>query len=564
MQMEKITGGEALLLSLIEENVDTIFGYPGGTIMPVYDEMYHYTHRIRHILARHEQGAVHAAQGYARVSGKTGVVIATSGPGATNITTGLADAMIDSTPLVCIVGQVGAPFLGTDAFQETDFIGISMPITKWSYQVTDAAEVSQAIAKAFYIAGSGRPGPVVIDFTKNAQVGRCDFRYQKCSFIRSYVPVPRVKEEEVAAAASAINEAKKPFALVGHGVELAGAEKELVALLEKADIPFGWTLLGKSVVAANHPLNMGMVGMHGSYAPNKKTNECDVLIAVGMRFDDRITSNLNAYARQAKVVHLEIDKAEISKNVKADFPVLASLKESLPLLTQAVAKAEHASWISSFKPYAEHELTKVVTPQLHPSSGDITMGEAVSLISKKADGKAILVTDVGQQQMVAARYFDVNLPRSVVTSGGLGTMGFGLPAAIGAKVAAPDREVALFVGDGGIQMTIQELGTIMQDDVGVKIVLLNNSFLGMVRQWQELFFGKRYVATPMVNPDFVKLAEAYGIRGRRVSERAELEAAADEMFAHKGAYLLEVAVQPEGNVFPMVPAGASLEEIRFE
>jgi acetolactate synthase-1/2/3 large subunit len=562
--MEKITGGEALLLSLIEENVDTIFGYPGGTIMPVYDEMYHYTHRIRHILARHEQGAVHAAQGYARVSGKTGVVIATSGPGATNITTGLADAMIDSTPLVCIVGQVGAPFLGTDAFQETDFIGISMPITKWSYQVTDAAEVSQAIAKAFYIAGSGRPGPVVIDFTKNAQVGRCDFRYQKCSFIRSYVPVPRVKEEEVAAAASAINEAKKPFALVGHGVELAGAEKELVALLEKADIPFGWTLLGKSVVAANHPLNMGMVGMHGSYAPNKKTNECDVLIAVGMRFDDRITSNLNAYARQAKVVHLEIDKAEISKNVKADFPVLASLKESLPLLTQAVAKAEHASWISSFKPYAEHELTKVVTPQLHPSSGDITMGEAVSLISKKADGKAILVTDVGQQQMVAARYFDVNLPRSVVTSGGLGTMGFGLPAAIGAKVAAPDREVALFVGDGGIQMTIQELGTIMQDDVGVKIVLLNNSFLGMVRQWQELFFGKRYVATPMVNPDFVKLAEAYGIRGRRVSERAELEAAADEMFAHKGAYLLEVAVQPEGNVFPMVPAGASLEEIRFE
>lgn len=552
------------MLSLIEENVDTIFGYPGGTIIPVYDRMYYYANRIRHILARHEQGAVHAAQGYARVSGKTGVVVATSGPGATNLTTGLADAMIDSTPLVCIVGQVGAPFLGTDAFQETDFIGISMPVTKWSYQITDAAEVSQVIAKAFYIAGSGRPGPVVVDFTKNAQVGACDFRYQKCTFIRSYVPAPRVKTEEVAAAATAISGAKKPFALVGHGVELANAGKELVAFLEKADIPFGWTLLGKSVVPADHPLNMGMLGMHGSYAPNKKTNECDVLIAVGMRFDDRIISDLNAYARQAKVVHLEIDKAEVNKNVKADFPVLADLKESLPLLTQAVDEAKHTEWIGSFKPYADHELTKVITPQLHPGKGDITMGEAVDRVSKRAGGKAILVTDVGQQQMVAARYFEVKQPRSVVTSGGLGTMGFGLPAAIGAKVAAPDREVVLFVGDGGIQMTIQELGVIMQEDVGVKIVLLNNSFLGMVRQWQELFFGKRYVATPMVNPDFVKLAEAYNIRGRRVAERAALDAAVDEMFAHKGAYLLEVAVQPEGNVFPMVPAGASLEEIRFE
>ncbi|MDR1341862.1 MAG: biosynthetic-type acetolactate synthase large subunit [Prevotellaceae bacterium] len=562
--MEKLTGGDALLLSLIEENVDTIFGYPGGQIIPVYDRMYYYANRIRHILARHEQGAVHAAQGYARVSGKTGVVIATSGPGATNLTTGLADAMIDSTPLVCIVGQVGAPFLGTDAFQETDFIGISMPVTKWSYQITNAAEVSQVIAKAFYIAGSGRPGPVVIDFTRNAQAGSCDFRYQKCTFIRSYVPIPRVKAEEVAVAAAAISGAKKPFALVGHGVELAGAGKELAAFLEKADIPFGWTLLGKSVVPADHPLNMGMLGMHGSYAPNKKTNECDVLIAVGMRFDDRITSRLNAYAKQAKVVHLEIDKAEVNKNVKADFPVLADLKESLPLLTQAVAEAKHTEWISSFKPYADHEQAKVITPQLHPDKGDITMGEAVDRVSKRAGGKAILVTDVGQQQMVAMRYFEVKQPRSVVTSGGLGTMGFGLPAAIGAKVAAPDREVVLFVGDGGIQMTFQELGVIMQEDVRVKIVLLNNSFLGMVRQWQELFFGKRYVATPMLNPDFVKLAEAYSIRGRRVTERAALDAAVDEMFAHKGAYLLEVAVQPEGNVFPMVPAGASLEEIRFE
>jgi acetolactate synthase-1/2/3 large subunit len=562
--MGKVTGGEALLLSLIEENVDTIFGYPGGTIMPVYDKMYYYADRLRHILTRHEQGAVHAAQGYARVSGKTGVVVATSGPGATNLTTGLADAMVDSTPLVCIVGQVGAPMLGTDAFQETDFIGISMPITKWNYQITCAEEVPQIIAKAFYIARSGRPGPVVVDFTKNAQVGDCDFRYQKCSFIRSYVPTPQVNGEEIAAAAAVINGAKKPFALVGQGVELANAEKELAAFLEKADIPFGWTLLGKSVAPADHPLNMGMLGMHGGYAPNKKTNECDVLIAIGMRFDDRITSKTSAYARQAKVVQLEIDKAEINKNIKADFPVLANLKESLPLLTQAVAEAKHAEWISSFRPYAEEEHARVITPQLHPSEGAITMGEAVSQISKRANGTAILVTDVGQQQMAAARYFEVKQPRSIAISGGLGTMGFGLPAAIGAKVAAPHREVILFVGDGGIQMTIQELGTIMQDGVGVKIVLLNNRFLGMVRQWQELFYDRRYVATPMLNPDFVKLAEAYGIRSRRVAERAALADAISDMFAHRGAYLLEVVVAAEGNIFPMVPAGASLEDIRLE
>ncbi len=561
---KKVTGSEALILSLIEENVDTIFGYPGGAIMPVYDAMYSYQDKLRHILTRHEQGAAHAAQGYARVSGRVGVCIATSGPGATNLITGIADAMVDSTPLVCIVGQVGSHLLGTDAFQETDFIGISMPVTKWNYQITKADEVAHIMAKAFYIARSGRPGPVLIDFTKNAQVGECEFHYEKCRYIRSYIPVPQVEREEVNAAAKLINEAKKPFALLGQGVTLANAEKEVVAFLEKADIPFGWTLLGKSAVPAKHPLNMGMLGMHGNYATNKKTNECDVLIAIGMRFDDRVTSDVNAYAKQAKVVHLEIDKAEINKNIKADAPVLASVKDSLPLLTQAVNAAKHTEWVDSFKPCYKEELDKVINPLLHPASGAITMGEAVSKVSEKTAGSAILVTDVGQQQMIAARYFSVNEPRSVVTSGGLGTMGYGLPSAMGAKVAAPNREVILFVGDGGIQMTIQELGTIMQDSIGVKIVLLNNGFLGMVRQWQELFHDRRYSNTPLVSPDFVKVAEAYSIKGRRVADRKDLDAAIDEMLQHKGPYLLEVTVQAEGNVFPMVPAGAPLEKIRFE
>ncbi len=551
------------MLSLIEENVDTIFGYPGGQIIPVYDAMYGYADKLRHILTRHEQGAVHAAQGYARASGKVGVCIATSGPGATNLITGIADAMIDSTPLVCIVGQVASSLLGTDAFQETDFIGISMPVTKWNYQITRADEVADIIAKAFYIARSGRPGPVLLDFTKNAQVAECDFRYEKCRYIRSYIPVPQVKNDEVAAAAKAINEAKKPFALVGQGVTLANAEKEVIDFLEKADIPFGWTLLGKSAVPTNHPLNTGMLGMHGSYAANKKTNECDVLIAIGMRFDDRVTSDVNTYAKQAKIVHLEIDKAEINKNIKADFPVLASVKDSLPLLTQAVNAAKHREWFESFLPLANEEFEKVASLQLHPAGSAISMGEAVNCVSEKTAGNAILVTDVGQQQMVAARYFDINQPRSVVTSGGLGTMGFGLPSAMGAKVAAPDREVILFVGDGGIQMTIQELGTIMQENIGVKIVLLNNGYLGMVRQWQELFFGKRYSATPLANPDFVKIAEAYNIESRRVIDRKDLSAAVDEMLKHSGAFLLEVAVQPEGNVFPMIPAGAPLESVRF-
>ncbi len=561
--MKKVNGSEALMLSLIEENVDTIFGYPGGQIMPVYDALYNHTDRLHHILTRHEQGAAHAAQGYARVSGKVGVCIATSGPGATNLITGIADAMVDSTPIVCIVGQVGSHLLGTDAFQETDFIGISMPVTKWNYQITSADEVAHIMAKAFYIARTGRPGPVLIDFTKNAQLGECEFHYEKCRYIRSYIPVPQVDQSEVDTAAKLINEAKKPFALIGQGVTLANAEKEVVAFLEKANIPFGWTLLGKSAIPANHPLNMGMLGMHGNYAPNKKTNECDVLIAIGMRFDDRVTSDVNTYAKQAKVVHLEIDKAEISKIIKADAPVLGSVKDSLPLLTQAVNATKHTEWIDSFKPFCKEEVDKVINPLLHPASGAITMGEAVSKVSEKTAGNAILVTDVGQQQMIAARYFNVNQPRSVVTSGGLGTMGYGLPSAMGAKMAAPDREVVLFVGDGGIQMTIQELGTIMQENIGVKIVLLNNGFLGMVRQWQELFHDKRYSSTPLVSPDFVKVAEAYNISGKRVIDRKDLDGAIDEMLKHKGPYLLEVGVQPEGNVFPMIPGGAPLDKIRF-
>ncbi|MDR1226464.1 MAG: biosynthetic-type acetolactate synthase large subunit [Prevotellaceae bacterium] len=559
------TGAESLMLSLMAERVDTIFGYPGGAIMPVFDSMYDYLGKLNYILTRHEQGAVHAAQGYARVSGKVGVCIATSGPGATNLITGVADAMIDSTPLVCIVGQVGAQLLGTDAFQEADVVGISMPVTKWNYQITEADEVAEVIAKAFYVASSGRPGPVVLDFTKNAQIGKTALKeYKRCSFFRSYIPAPIPKSEEVSAAADLINAAKKPFALIGQGVTIANAEKEVVELLEKADIPFGWTLLGKSAVPGSHPLNMGMLGMHGGYAPNAKTNECDVLIAIGMRFDDRVTSDVKMYAPQAKVVHMEIDKAEISKNIKAHAPVLGNIKETVPMLVAKVHGAKHAEWIASFAPLYKEEKEKVIDKQLHPKGNDITMGEAINLFSEKTAGEAILVTDVGQQQMFAARYFNVNKPRSVVTSGGLGTMGFGLPSAIGAKVAAPDREVILFAGDGGIQMTIQELGTIMQSDIGVKIVILNNGYLGMVRQWQELFHQKRYSSTPLANPDFVMVAKAYSIAAKKVAKRDELASTIDEMLNHKGAYLLEIAVEAEDNVFPMVPAGAPLSSIRFE
>ncbi|MGL4908099.1 MAG: biosynthetic-type acetolactate synthase large subunit [Bacteroidales bacterium] len=561
---KKVTGADALLLSLIEEGIDTIFGYPGGQIIPVYDKMYDYTDKLRHILARHEQGAIHAAQGYARVSGKTGVTLATSGPGATNLITGLADALMDSTPLVCIVGQVSAHLLGTDAFQEADVIGISTPVTKWNYQITNAQEVPEIIAKAFYIASTGRQGPVMIDFTRNAQIGDCDFEYKKCHFIRSYNPIIEIDNNQIAEAAKFINEADKPFALVGQGVSLAQAETELQQFLEKADIPFGWTLLGKAAMPTQHPLNMGMLGMHGHYATNKKTNECDVLIAIGMRFDDRVTSDLNTYAKQAKIIHLEIDKAEVNKNVKTDAPVLGHLKDSLPLLTKNINKAKHTAWLDSFKPLAQEEFTKVVLPAMQPNEDLPTMVDTVLSINDITKGDAILVTDVGQHQMIAARYFSVNHPRSIVTSGGLGTMGFGLPAAIGAKVGAPDKEVVLFVGDGGIQMSIQELGIILQEQIDIKIVILNNGFLGMVRQWQELFYNKRYTSTPLVSPDFMKIADAYSITAQKVSKKGDLQTAAQTMMTHKGAFLLEVQVKGESNVFPMVPAGMSFDHIRFE
>ncbi|MGL4363874.1 MAG: biosynthetic-type acetolactate synthase large subunit [Bacteroidales bacterium] len=558
-----IIGAEAVLRSLICEEVDTIFGYPGGQIMLVYDKLYDYTDKLHHILARHEQGAIHSAQAYARVSGKTGVSIATSGPGATNLITGLADALIDSTPLVCIVGQVGAHLLGTDAFQEADVMGITTPVTKWNYQITCAQEIPEIIAKAFYIANTGRPGPVMIDLTRTAQMGELEFEHKKCHFIRSYNPIIEINKSQIAESVKLINQSKQPFALVGQGVTLANAEAELSQLLEKADIPFAWTLLGKGAMPTHHPLNMGMLGMHGHYAANKKTNECDVLIAIGMRFDDRVTSDIKSYAKQAKIIHLEIDKSEINKNIKVHTPVLGHLKDTLPLITQSITPTKHTAWIESFKPFADEEFAKVVQPALQSQNTLPSMVNAVLTISNAAQGNAILVTDVGQHQMMAARYFSVNFPRSVVTSGGLGTMGFGLPAAIGAKIGAKDKEVVLFVGDGGIQMTIQELGTILQEEIDVKIVILNNGFLGMVRQWQELFHQKRYTSTPLVNPDFMKIAEAYNITSQRVNKTEDLSSAAQNMMKHKGAFLLEIQVQAEENVFPMVPAGMSLDTIRF-
>jgi len=561
---KNITGSEALLLSLIEEGVDVIFGYPGGAIMPVYDALYHYEGKIRHILVRHEQGAAHAAQGYARASGKVGVALVTSGPGATNLITGIADAMIDSTPLVCISGQVGAPLLGTDAFQETDVIGISMPVTKWNVQVTKAEDIPSAIAKAFYIARTGRPGPVLVDITKDAQFAKFDFSYSKCEGIRSYVPVPKVDIQKVKEAADLINNAKKPFALVGQGVILGGAEKELAAFLEKTGIPAAWTLLGASAIPTDHPLNVGMLGMHGNYGPNVKSNECDVLIAIGMRFDDRVTGDVKRYAKQAKIIHLEIDPAEIDKIVKTTIPVLGDTKESLALLAEFVKPNKHDAWLNEFKKCSEIEYEKVIQKDLYPEKEGLSMGEVIRRINEKTRGDAILVTDVGQHQMVAARYFKFNVTRSAITSGGLGTMGFGLPASIGAKIGAPEREVVCVCGDGGLQMTIQELGTIFQSEVPVKIVLLNNNFLGMVRQWQQLFFDKRYSSTPLINPDFIAIAKAYCIAGQKVSSRNDLDGALDEMLAHKGPYMLEVKVEKEDNVFPMVAAGSSVSEIRLE
>ncbi len=562
--MKKVTGSEAVLLSLIEEGVEVMFGYPGGNIMPIYDALYDYQQKIKHILTRHEQGAAHAAQGYARTTGKVGVCMATSGPGATNLITGIADAMLDSTPMVCITGQVGSPLLGTDAFQETDVIGITMPVTKWNYQVTKAADIPGAIAKAFYIASTGRPGPVLIDITKDAQFAELEFKYKKCDGIRSYIPVPRPVNEKIEEAANLINKAERPLALIGQGVILGGAEKEVVAFLEKAGIPFAWTLLGLSAIPTDHPLNVGMLGMHGNYGPNKLTNECDVLIGIGMRFDDRVTGDVKRYAKQAKVIHMEIDPAEINKNVKSSVAILGDVKETLPMLTEKVKANLHHDWVQEFKKCAATEYEKVISKDLHPEKPGLSMGEVIRRINENAKGEAILVTDVGQHQMVAARYTKFNNTRSVVTSGGLGTMGFGLPAAIGAKLGCPDKQVVAIIGDGGFQMTIQELGTIFQTGAAVKIVILNNDFLGMVRQWQQLFFDKRYSSTELINPDFLTIAKGYCIDGQRVSKRDDLDEAVKKMLDHNGPYLLEVKVEKEGNVFPMVPAGCSVAEVRLE
>lgn len=559
---ENISGSEALIRSLLAEGVDTMFGYPGGAIMPVFDALYDYKNDIRHILVRHEQGAVHAAQGYARVSRKTGVALVTSGPGATNAITGITDAMMDSTPLVVISGQVVSGLLGTDAFQEADVIGITQPITKWAYQVRRAEEIPWAVSRAFYIARSGRPGPVVLDITKDAQINKFDYSYSKTTFLRSYLPFPEPEMENIRAAAELINQAERPFALVGQGVILGNAEQELLAFLEKGGIPFGSTILGLSAIPTDHPLNTGMLGMHGNIAPNMNTNACDVLIAIGMRFDDRVTGNLKTYARQAKIIHFDIDLAEMDKNVKTTVKVLGDAKATLPLVTELIGKRDHSAWLETFNQYRKREFDCVIKAELYPENGgELKMGEVINKVSEATGHKAICVTDVGQHQMMATRYFKSTLPRSMVTSGGLGTMGFGLPAGIGAKYGAPDRTVCIFVGDGGFQMSIQELGTILEYQVDVKIILLNNNYLGMVRQWQELFFDERYSETHLKNPDFVKVAEAYGIRGRKVTDRSELDGTIREMLEHRGPYLLEAVVETKGMVYPMVPAGGSVTDI---
>ncbi|WP_256007197.1 MULTISPECIES: biosynthetic-type acetolactate synthase large subunit [Pedobacter] len=560
-----VSGSVALLEGLIAEGTDTIFGYPGGAIMPIYDAIYDYNDKLKHILVRHEQGGIHAGQGYARTSGKVGVVFATSGPGATNLVTGLADAQIDSTPLVCITGQVFAHLLGTDAFQETDVINITTPVTKWNYQVTDATEIPAVLAKAFYIARSGRPGPVLIDITKNAQLQLFEYEgYTPCNHIRSYRPKPLVRKEYIEQAAALINSAKKPFVLWGQGVLLGSAEQEFKAFIEKSGIPAAWTIMGAGAIPSDHDLNVGMLGMHGNYGPNVQTNACDVLIAIGMRFDDRVTGRLDKYAKQAKVIHLDIDPAEIDKNVKADVPVWGDCKETLPMLTELVEQRSHAAWLAEFRAFDEQEHEAVIQNELNPQTGEMTMGEVLNKLNELTKGEAVIVTDVGQHQMVACRYAQFNQTRSNITSGGLGTMGFGLPAAIGAKFGTPERTVVAIIGDGGFQMTCQELGTIMQSEVDVKILILNNRFLGMVRQWQQLFHDKRYSFVDITSPDFVKLADAYYIAGKKVDERADLTAALEEMLNHKGSYLLEVMVAKENNVFPMVPQGSSVSEIRLK
>jgi acetolactate synthase-1/2/3 large subunit len=559
----KISGSEAIIKCLLEENVDLIYGYPGGAIMPFYDSLYHFQDKINHVLVRHEQGATHAAQGYSRSSGKVGVVIATSGPGATNLVTGIADAQIDSTPMVCITGQVSSNLLGSDAFQETDIIGITTPITKWNYQITKASEIAAIFSKAFYIARSGRPGPVLIDITKDAQFEMTDFLYKKHKKLRSYNPKPEISYNSISDACTLINKAKKPFIIFGQGVILANAEEEFKDLMEKTGIPSAWTILGLSAVATDHPLNVGMVGMHGNYGPNVLTNECDLLIAVGMRFDDRVTGNLNHYAKQAKIIHLEIDPAEINKNVKVDVAVLGDLKNTLPKIIEKVEEKKHEKWLQKFRDLNHIEYDKVIKDDLFPKKEKITMGEVIHQINIATKGNAIIVTDVGQHQMVACRYAKFNESKSNITSGGLGTMGFALPAAIGAKMGAPKREVIAIIGDGGFQMTIQELGTIFQTGVPVKIVVLNNDFLGMVRQWQQLFFDKRYSSTEMVNPDFVAIANGYQIESERVSKRENLKESIQKMIDSPNPFFMEVVVGKEDNVFPMIPTGESVSNMRL-
>ena len=564
MSKDLITGAEAMMRSLEHQGVTTIFGYPGGSIMPTFDALYDHQNTLNHILVRHEQGAAHAAQGYARVSGKVGVCLVTSGPGATNTITGIADAMIDSTPIVVIAGQVGTGFLGTDAFQEVDLVGITQPIAKWSYQIRRAEDVAWAIARAFYIASSGRPGPVVLDFAKNAQVEKTKYEPTKQEFIRSYVPVPDTDEESVKAAAELINNAERPLVLVGQGVELGNAQEELRTFIEKADMPAGCTLLGLSALPTDHPLNKGMLGMHGNLGPNINTNKCDVLIAVGMRFDDRVTGNLATYAKQAKVIHFDIDPAEVNKNVKVDIAVLGDCKKTLSAVTELLKKNQHTEWVDSFKEYEAVEEEKVIRPELHPATDSLSMGEVVRAVSEATRHEAILVTDVGQNQMISARYFKYTKERSIVTSGGLGTMGFGLPAAIGATFGRPDRTVCVFMGDGGLQMNIQELGTIMEQKAPVKIICLNNNYLGNVRQWQAMFFNRRYSFTPMPNPDYMKIASAYDIPSKRVFSREELKVAIDEMLSTDGPFLLEACVVEEGNVLPMTPPGGSVNQMLLE
>ncbi len=562
---QTISGSQAVLEAFVSEGVDTIFGYPGGAIMPIYDALYDYHDKLKHILVRHEQGGIHAGQGYARTSGKCGVVFATSGPGATNLVTGLADAMIDSTPLVCITGQVYAHLLGTDAFQEIDVINITTPVTKWNYQVTDATEIPAVLAKAFYIAKSGRPGPVLIDITKNAQLQQFDYEgYQPCTHIRSYRPKPIIRKEYVAAAAELINQAEKPFIIFGQGVILGKAEKEFKAFVEKTGIPAAWTILGLSALPTDHPLNVGMLGMHGNYGPNVLTNDCDVLIAVGMRFDDRVTGRLDKYAKQAKIIHLDIDPSEIDKNVKATVGVWGDCKETLPMLTKLVESKVYPQWVNRFREYQLEEEKEVIHEELNPSTDILTMGEVIRNLNELTGGNAVIVTDVGQHQMVACRYAKFNQSKSNVTSGGLGTMGFALPAAIGAKFGAPERTVVAIIGDGGVQMTIQELGTVMQSEVNIKILILNNEFLGMVRQWQQLFHDKRYSFVDIASPDYVAVAKAYKIEGQKISQREYLRDALTTMLNHNGSYLLEVMVGKENNVFPMVPQGCSVSEIRLK